>query len=65
MSETGHSEIEPHEKEWIRQSALKMNEKELAENILLFLQHSDSSITNKEAEIAGYKLYLWAENKEK
>jgi hypothetical protein len=58
------SEIEPHEKEWIRQSALKMNEEELAQNILLFLQHSDSP-RNREAEIAGYKLYLWAESKEK
>jgi len=55
--------LEPHEKEWIKQSALKMGEKELAENIILFLQHSDSSY-NREAEIAGYKLYLWAEDKE-
>jgi hypothetical protein len=65
MSEVEYGEIEPHEKEWIRQSALKMSERELAENILLFLQHSDSSITSREAEIAGYKLYLWAESKEK
>jgi len=57
-------EIEPHEKEWIKQSALKMDEEELAKNIFLFLQHSDIS-PNKEAEIAGYKLYLWAESKEK
>jgi hypothetical protein len=57
-------DFEPHEKEWIKQSASKMSEKELAENIILFLQHSDSSY-NKEAEIAGYKLYLWAESKER
>ena len=55
--------IEPHEKEWIKQSALKMSEEELAKNILLFLQHSDGPCT-REAEIAGYKLYLWAESKE-
>ena len=38
-----------------------MTEKELAKDIILFLQHSDVSSDNNEAEIAGYKLYLWAD----
>ena len=56
-------ELNPEERGWIKESALKMDEKELARNIILFLQHSNSSY-NKEATIAGYKLYLWAESKE-
>jgi hypothetical protein len=52
--------VEPHEKLWVKQSVARMDEKELSDNILLFLQHVDSP-NNKEATLAGYKLYLWAE----
>ena len=51
-----------HKKLWIQQSASKMSEKDLAESIILFLQHSDVSNDNSEAETAGYKLYLWADS---
>jgi len=51
-----------HKKLWIQQSANKMSEKDLAESIILFLQHSDVSNDNSEAETAGYKLYLWADS---
>jgi len=51
-----------HKKLWIQQSASKMSEKDLAESIILFLQHSDVSSDNSEAETAGYKLYLWADS---
>lgn len=54
-------EIDEHKKLWVRQSALKMDNKDLARNIILFLQHSDLEEDNSEAETAGYKLYLWAE----
>ena len=46
---------------WVQQSVAKMTNKDLAENIILFLQHCDAPRDNSEAETAGYKLYLWAE----
>ena len=46
---------------WVRQSVAKMTNRDLAENIILFLQHCDVPGDNSEAETAGYKLYLWAE----
>ncbi len=51
------------DKNWVKQSALKMSDKELADNILLFLQHTDSPSDN-EAELAGYKIFLWADNQQ-
>lgn len=57
--------MEPHEKLWIQQVSSKMTNKEVADNIVLYFQHSDlTTPTNKEAEIAGYKLFLWAEENE-
>ena len=53
--------MDNHKKLWVQQAASKMTEKELAKDIILFLQHSDVSSDNNEAEIAGYKLYLWAD----
>jgi hypothetical protein len=54
--------MEPHNKIWIQQVSSKMTNKEVADNILLYFQHSDLSVpVSKEAEIAGYKLFLWAE----
>ena len=50
-----------HKKLWVEQAVAKMDDKDLAKNILLFLQHSDVLGDNNEAETAGYKLYLWAE----
>ena len=52
--------VEPHEKLWVKQAVAQMDERELSVNILLFLQHVDSP-DNKEATLAGYKLFLWAE----
>jgi hypothetical protein len=52
--------VEPHEKLWVKQVVAQMDERELSDNILLFLQHVDSP-DNKEATLAGYKLFLWAE----
>ena len=46
---------------WVQQSVAKMTNRDLAENIILFLQHCDVPADNSEAETAGYKLYLWAE----
>ena len=46
---------------WVKQAVNKMTNKDLAENILLFLQYCDVPEDNTEAETAGYKLYLWAE----
>lgn len=46
---------------WVQQSVAKMTNRDLAENIILFLQHCDVPGDNSEAETAGYKLYLWAE----
>ena len=46
---------------WVKQAVGKMTNKDLAKNILFFLQHCDIPEDNTEAEIAGYKLYLWAE----
>jgi len=46
---------------WVQQSVARMTNKDLAENIILFLQHCDTPEDNSEAETAGYKLYLWAE----
>ena len=54
-------EIDAHKKLWVEQAVAKMNNKDLAKDILLFLQHSDILEDNNEAETAGYKLYLWAE----
>jgi hypothetical protein len=51
-----------HKKLWVQQSAAKMNDKDLAESIILFLQHSDVQDDNSEAETAGYKMYLWADS---
>ena len=54
-------EIDAHKKLWVEQAVAKMSNKDLAKDILLFLQHSDVLKDNNEAETAGYKLYLWAE----
>ena len=54
--------MDNHKKLWVQQSVSKMTEKELAKDILLFLQHSDVSSDNSEAETAGYKMYLWADS---
>ena len=51
-----------HKKLWVQQSAAKMDDKDLAESIILFLQHSDIPDDNSEAETAGYKMYLWADS---
>ena len=53
--------MDEHKKLWIQQSVAKMTDRDLAESILLFLQHSDVSTDNNEAETAGYKMYLWAD----
>jgi hypothetical protein len=46
---------------WVQNSVSKMSNRDLAENIILFLQHCEVPEDNSEAETAGYKLYLWAE----
>ena len=57
--------MKPHEKLWIQQVSSKMTNKEVADNVILYFQHSDlTAPVNKEAEIAGYKLFLWAEENE-
>jgi len=53
--------MDNYKKLWIQQAVAKMTEKDLAENILFFLQHCDVPEDNEEVETAGYKLYLWAE----
>ena len=53
-----------NDKAWIKKAALKMSSKELADNIILFLQHANTP-DNEEAQIAGYKIYLWAENEQR
>ena len=50
-----------HKKLWVQQSVDQMTNKDLAKNIILFLQHCDVPEDNNEVETAGYKLYLWAE----
>lgn len=52
------------DKTWIKEAALKMSNKELADNIILFLQHANLP-DNEEAELAGYKIYIWAENEQR
>jgi len=47
---------------WVQQAADNMDNKDLAKNIILFLQHCDVPEDNNEAETAGYKLYLWADS---
>lgn len=54
--------MDNHKKLWVQQSASKMTEKELAKDIVLFLQHCDLPDDNSEAETAGYKMYLWADS---
>jgi len=58
---TGSKVDDISKKLWVQQSVAKMTNKDLAENIILFLQHCDIPEDNSEVEIAGYKLYLWAE----
>ena len=60
-TDTGGNVDDTSKKLWVQQSVAKMTDKDLAENILLFLQHCDVPGDNSEAETAGYKLYLWAE----
>ena len=54
--------MDNHKKLWVQQSASRMTEKELAKDIILFLQHCDLPDDNSEAETAGYKMYLWADS---
>ena len=51
-----------HKKLWVQQSVDQMTNKDLAKNIILFLQHCDLPDDNSEAETAGYKMYLWADS---
>ena len=54
--------MDNHKKLWVKQAVAKMNDRDLAESILLFLQHCDVPNDNSEAETAGYKMYLWADS---
>ena len=47
---------------WVQQATDNMDDRDLAKNIILFLQHCDVPDDNSEAETAGYKLYLWADS---